>query len=36
MSDGQALEQRHHFFSWFILMLAVTVVASTGMSLAGS
>ena len=36
MSDAQALEQRHHFFPWFILMLPATVIASTVMSLAAS
>ncbi len=35
MSDAQALEQRH-FFPWFLVMVPMMVIASTVMSLAGS
>ena len=36
MSEAQILEQRHHFFPWFIIMVPLMVIASTVMSLAGS
>ena len=27
MSEAQILEQRHHFFPWFIVMVPVMVIA---------
>ena len=36
MSYAQSLEQRHHFAPWLILLVAMMVIASTVVSLAGS